>query len=124
MNTYKVTFTYEQEIEAETAERAEETLESLIREGYTWPAFIDIDTIITESGKYKYQETWYDTEDDVIAALVTNGELPTFSAWVSIEFDSYDVLMMNKPLSFYQAAYQEYLSNEFENYWEKELYVG
>ena len=124
MNTYKVTFTYEQEIEAETAERAEETLEYLIKEGQTWPAFIDIDTIVTESGKYKYQDTWYDTEDDVIVALVRNGDLPTFSAWVSQEFDSYDVLMMGKSLSFYQEAYQEYLSNEFENCWEKELYVG
>lgn len=97
-NTYYVTVTYLNTIEAESYEDAENRTIKLIEGGDLVPndieTEIDEDIIIDTNNTqfhYKYNENYFEFEEDVIDALIEDEEIFSFREWLNDNYQASDI---------------------------------
>lgn len=112
-NTYYVTVTYLNTIEAESYEEAENRTEEMIRDGALVPN--DIETEIGEYVEeqeektiYQYFDKKFDDYEEILDYLVDVGEIKTFNHWLDETYSAsqlYNIKYDN--LSYQYREYKE-----------------
>ena len=100
--TYYVTMTYLNTIEADSYEDAENRTEEMIRGGDLVPNDIETEIakdIITDVNSsrpyYEYNELKFEFYEDVIDALVEDGEICSFHGWLNDNYRASDIYENN-----------------------------
>lgn len=126
-NTYYVTLTYLNTIEAESYEEAEMLTEEMIRDGDIVPNDIEtkivngietenINNTISQENRvqynYEYNGSKFEFQDDVIDALVEDDEIFSFKDWLNDNYNAY-AIYENCFEDFY-PQYEAYQENMFK----------